>query len=215
MRGAYRTLANAHGRAVHHARRRMHAEVPRSGRARKPEELYFPRLVNVYRPPLISDPELATGPTESSSWLMRPAVIVGARVLFGAAPAVPDSEEKSEESLVGLMKGPKNGACGVRTFAMIGTSDEIHSLSYQYKDIALLAQKNLYPPSGVAPLGMQNPSLEFWSHEMPKNGVGDFAGAANFIEQIGKMGSKPHKKFNKEILNPSICSKKTIKIVQD
>ena len=37
----------------------------------------------------------------------------------------------------------------------------------------------------------------------------------NFIEQIGKMGSKPHKKFNKEILNPSICSKKTIKIVQD
>ena len=37
----------------------------------------------------------------------------------------------------------------------------------------------------------------------------------NFIEQFGKMGSKPHKKFNKEILNPSICSKKTIKIVQD
>ena len=37
----------------------------------------------------------------------------------------------------------------------------------------------------------------------------------NFIEQIAKMGSKPHKKFNKKILNPSICSKKTVKIVQD
>ncbi len=36
----------------------------------------------------------------------------------------------------------------------------------------------------------------------------------NFIEQIGKMGSKPHIKFSKEIINPSICSKKTLKVVQ-
>tara|TARA_B100001741_G_C16555119_1_gene602132 strand:- start:10358 stop:12334 length:1977 start_codon:yes stop_codon:yes gene_type:complete len=36
----------------------------------------------------------------------------------------------------------------------------------------------------------------------------------NFIEQIGKMGSKPHIKFSKEIINPSICSQKTLKVVQ-
>ena len=36
----------------------------------------------------------------------------------------------------------------------------------------------------------------------------------NFIEQIGKMGSKPHIKFSKEIINPSICSQKTLKAVQ-
>ena len=37
----------------------------------------------------------------------------------------------------------------------------------------------------------------------------------NFIKQIGKMGSKPHIKFNKKIINPSICSEKTLKIVKE
>ena len=65
-----------------HTVRRMHAKVRTK---KRPGEMYFPRLVNIYRPPLLEAKE-TPGPIDGSAWAMRPAVIVGARCSFGAWP---------------------------------------------------------------------------------------------------------------------------------
>ena len=116
--------------------------------------MYFPRLVNIYRPPLLEAKE-TPGPIDGSAWAMRPAVIVGARCSFGAWP------KAHRNDLPDLMRGPKNGACGMRTFVRLADAGNFA----EYDEVDLLAaQRSLFPPTGKAPLGVQNPDVQLWHH---------------------------------------------------